>query len=74
MVYEIDLKIERYWVNQPSISQSYHNYNGMRVLAFPDGVRKNIFHVYLVDGPEVIIQMPRLALSKGWPKEIGRGE
>lgn len=56
----------RMWVNQPSTLQPYHEYHGERVLAYYEGY-DNTYRVYFLHGETVSMQMPRMALSPGWP-------
>jgi hypothetical protein len=58
--------IQRMWINQPSSIQSMHTLHGIRVLACPD--TDETMRVYFLSGETVSMQVPRLALSKGWPR------
>ncbi len=55
----------RAWVNQPSTSQPYHEFHGVRVLALM--VRKRP-EVFFIDGPVIGMEIDPVALSEGWPK------
>lgn len=55
----------RMWINQPSTLQPLHKMHGVRVLACPDTDRT--MRAYLLSGDIVSMQVPREALSSGWP-------
>ncbi len=57
-------RVKRMWVNQPSTSQAYHRWHGVRVLAVRHGVSTT---VYFLEGPVVSMHCDTLALSEGWP-------
>lgn len=55
----------RMWINQPSALQPLHKMHGVRVLACPD--TDTTMRAYLLSGNVVSMQVPRGALSAGWP-------
>ena len=59
--------MKRMWINQPSTLQSLHHLHGVRVLACPDTDR--VDRAYFLSGDVVSMQVPREALSEGWPSQ-----
>lgn len=57
--------IQRMWINQPSTLQPHHGRHGVRVLAEPD--TPLTYKVYFLSGQVISQQMPKTALSPGWP-------
>ncbi len=55
----------RMWFNQPSTLQPLHKFHGVRVLACPDTDRT--MRAYFLSGNVISMQVPREALSAGWP-------
>lgn len=58
--------IKRMWVNQPSTLQPLHRLHGVRVLAHADTDRT--MRAYFLSGGVISMQIPREALSEGWPE------
>lgn len=58
--------MSRMWVNQPSTLQPLHEMHGVRVLACPDTDRTA--RAYFLSGDVIDMQVPREALSEGWPE------
>lgn len=59
--------MKRMWINQPSTLQSLHKMHGVRVLACPD--TDTTMRAYLISGDIISMQVPRQALSDGWPAD-----
>lgn len=55
----------RMWINQPSTLQPLHKMHGTRVLACPD--TDTTMRAYFLSGNVISMQVPREALSAGWP-------
>ena len=58
--------MKRMWVNQPSTLQPLHELHGTCVLACPDTDRTK--RAYFLSGDVIDMQIPRKALSEGWPE------
>lgn len=59
------MTLQRMWINQPSTLQALHNLHGLRVLAVHES--ETISQVYFLAGGTISQQVPRQALSEGWP-------
>jgi len=57
--------MKRMWINQPSTLQSLHHLHAVRVLAGPD--TDTCARAYFLSGDTISMQVPRNALSEGWP-------
>ena len=57
--------MERYWINQPSTLQPYHEYHGVEVYG-PEKLTGDYTHVYFISGPIISMRIQTLALSPGW--------
>ena len=57
-------EIKRFWINQPSVLQQFHNLHGVNVLAVPD--YENCMKVYFLSGKTISCSMPKSVLSEGW--------
>jgi len=60
--------MERMWINQPSTLQPLHKLDGVLVLAQDDG--RATLRAYPTSGDVISLEVPRLALSKGWPQHL----
>jgi hypothetical protein len=58
--------MKRYWINQPSVLQAYHDLHGRFVLA-PEEINSPLVKVYFIDGPATSQEINTSALSDGWP-------
>lgn len=58
--------MKRYWINQPSHLQAYHELHGRLVLA-PEKINSPLVKVYFIDGPVTSQEINTHALSEGWP-------
>ncbi len=56
---------KRMWINQPSTLQSLHHLHAVRVLVIPD--TDTCDRAYFLSGDTISMQVPRNALSEGWP-------
>lgn len=61
------LRLERYWINQPSKLQPDHKQHGCRVLAHPEGEKGDYCDVYFTGSDTISSRMAKSSLSLGWP-------
>lgn len=59
-------RLARYWINQPSTSQSSHKLHGQLVLA-PEILDAAFVTVYFISGPVISARLESNCLSQGWP-------
>ncbi len=62
--------LQRFWINQPSIYQDWHNLHGRNVLIDFGEITDTTVTVYFTDGPVVSAVYPVSKIasicSKGW--------
>jgi hypothetical protein len=61
--------MDRFWINQPSTLQPCHSMNGQLVIA-PRASTEEKVTVYFRTGEVISALVPRIVLSKGWPKHL----
>jgi len=63
-------RLARFWINQPSIDQEWHNLHGKNVLVDFGEITDDIVTVYFTEGPVISAVYPAsklaIACSKGW--------
>lgn len=64
------LRMNRYWINQPSTSQPDHELHGTLVLANPDLESGPVCDVYHTKGDVISQRVFKLSLSEGWPSHL----
>lgn len=60
----MNAEIIRYWINQPSTLDSFHNLHGVNVLGTKETDR--IMRIYFLNGSIISQQIPSECLSIGW--------
>lgn len=58
----VERRVIRKWINQPSVTQTYHGLHGKRVLYDPKNQE-----IWFTDGNIVSQMIDKNALSEGWP-------
>lgn len=64
------MTLQRMWINQPSTLQPLHHLHGTLVLATAES--DTVMKVFFLSGDTISQQVPRLALSGGWPAHLAR--
>lgn len=62
--------LKRYWIDQPSTLQPLHHLDGTNVIVDDRELQNVTCTVAPVSGDIITMQVPRIALSKGWTKRI----
>ena len=63
-------RVQRMWINQPSILQPEHDLHGTLALAEMDTCYPSRALIYFLDGDVESRFILKSALSKGWPRHL----
>ena len=58
-------RLKRFWINQPSTSQPFHDLHGQSVLANPESFDGDYCDAFFAEGPVIVQRIQKIALTPG---------